>query len=534
MSLLVRKLGQTVFPEILPAVLGFTLVAVAITVGFESASYPFKVNTIMLSVLTTMLSFAVSLRTSSALERWNAGRQAWTTVSSASRSFAAIVWLHVSDSTLDAAKQAKVEAESDEAEIENVKALIEKRTILNLLCAWSVATKHYVRGESGIFWDDLYELVKALPRYSFPNSVDDEQPPAGREGLAGLWRTPRPDGSVCVPISYSSSIANGQQAMPGSTSSTATRQQSVPMSTMSSTASGASLPEKLGSSVSSDDHKLRTAELDLSPGYNPPERSVYEYAPVLRVFRPLLRSLFGEKKEPHKCTSSNIPLEIHLFLNGYLATCIKRATIPATAVGPAFTALNQLADSLATMERVLSTPLPFSYSVHLRATAFFYLLLLPFQIYQSLGWLTIPAQFIAACVFWGFLELARQIEQPFGYDDSDLDLDKYCALIAQELQAISAHAAPSPSTFAFSPYNTPFAPLDNRPAPEILVDFSHEHGGTNQPGVKGVPGMRRYLAKHYADVEERSKRFAMPDRGKGRKSAWAGLHQNRTVQVCIV
>lgn len=119
-------------------------------------------------------------------------------------------------------------------------------------------------------------------------------------------------------------------------------------------------------------------------------------------------------------------------------------------------------------------------------------------------------------------------------DDSDLDLDKYCALIAQELQAISAHAAPSSSTFAFSPHNTPFAPLDTRSAPEILVDFSHGHGGTDQPGVKGVPGMRRYLAKHYCRVEEHSKRYAMPDRGKGRKSAWAGLHKNKTVQVCII
>ncbi|POY70858.1 hypothetical protein BMF94_6272 [Rhodotorula taiwanensis] len=185
MSVLTRKLGQTVFPEILPAVLGFTAVAVAITIGFEESSYPFKVNTIMLSVLTTMLSFAVSLRTSSALERWNAGRQAWTVVSSASRSFASLVWLHVADTTLDAARQATVEAGSDEAEVESVKALIEKRTILNLLCAWSVATKHYVRGEPGPFYDDLYDLVKALPRYSFPSSVDDDSTPT-REDLGGL------------------------------------------------------------------------------------------------------------------------------------------------------------------------------------------------------------------------------------------------------------------------------------------------------------------------------------------------------------
>lgn len=145
MSVLTRKLGQTVFPEILPAVLGFTAVAVAITIGFEASSYPFKVNTIMLSVLTTMLSFAVSLRTSSALERWNAGRQAWTVVSSASRSFASLVWLHVADTTLDAARQATVEAGSDEAEVESVKALIEKRTILKYVQLDKC--RHFMRGE---------------------------------------------------------------------------------------------------------------------------------------------------------------------------------------------------------------------------------------------------------------------------------------------------------------------------------------------------------------------------------------------------
>lgn len=198
--------------------------------------------------------------------------------------------------------------------------------------------------------------------------------------------------------------------------STLNGMQSVPMSTTASTGScDASMMEKLGGSTSSNPRNYRTEELRLAPGYNPPEKNVYDYAPILNVFRPFLRRLLGEKKEVHKTTASNIPLEIHLFLNGYLATCIKRATIPATAVGPAFTALNQLADSLATMERVLSTPLPYSYNVHLRATAFFYLLLLPFQIYQPLGWVTIPAQFLAACVFWGFLELASQIEQPFGY-----------------------------------------------------------------------------------------------------------------------
>lgn len=119
-------------------------------------------------------------------------------------------------------------------------------------------------------------------------------------------------------------------------------------------------------------------------------------------------------------------------------------------------------------------------------------------------------------------------------DDSDLDLDKYCSLIASELQAIAAHSPPSPDTFAFAATNTPFAPFDKRSAPEILVDFSQTHGGTQQSAVRGVPGMRRFLARHYHELEERTKRCAMPDRGKGRKSAWAAAHEKQTVKVCVV
>lgn len=48
MSILLRKIGQTVFPEIAPAVLAFTLVAVAVTVGCEVSGFALKVNTIML------------------------------------------------------------------------------------------------------------------------------------------------------------------------------------------------------------------------------------------------------------------------------------------------------------------------------------------------------------------------------------------------------------------------------------------------------------------------------------------------------
>ena len=52
--------------------------------------------------------------------------------------------------------------------------------------------------------------------------------------------------------------------------------------------------------------------------------------------------------------------------------------------------LLSLTDSLTGLERILTTPIPFSYSIHLWAVTVIYCLALPFQIWKTLGWITIP------------------------------------------------------------------------------------------------------------------------------------------------
>jgi len=40
--------------------------------------------------------------------------------------------------------------------------------VLNLVEGFSVSVKHYLRGEEGIRYEDLYHLTKYLPAYSLP------------------------------------------------------------------------------------------------------------------------------------------------------------------------------------------------------------------------------------------------------------------------------------------------------------------------------------------------------------------------------
>lgn len=157
-----------------------------------------------------------------------------------------------------------------------------------------------------------------------------------------------------------------------------------------------------------------------------------------------------------------------------------------------FNALGVLQEALHTLERVHTTPLPFAYQAHLKASIWAFLFFLPIQIYDALGYVTIAATFITATIYLGFLEIANQVENPFGYDDSDLDLDHYCSLIAAELREIVAHPQPDPDEFVSSPLNQPFYPTDDRSAIDILRDYDPRPGDTDgsSAGVAHSPSVR--------------------------------------------
>ena len=54
------------------------------------------------------------------------------------------------------------------------RVLIEKKTVINLTEAFAVAVKHYLRGEEGIDYADLYHLVKYLPSYPLPAGMPSQ------------------------------------------------------------------------------------------------------------------------------------------------------------------------------------------------------------------------------------------------------------------------------------------------------------------------------------------------------------------------
>jgi len=61
MSIITRKIGQTVWPEIAGPVVFFTLCALAVTLGCELSGYAMKVNTVSMHPCVMVSSEVVAL-----------------------------------------------------------------------------------------------------------------------------------------------------------------------------------------------------------------------------------------------------------------------------------------------------------------------------------------------------------------------------------------------------------------------------------------------------------------------------------------
>lgn len=127
------------------------------------------------------------------------------------------------------------------------------------------------------------------------------------------------------------------------------------------------------------------------------------------------------------------------------------------------------------VERVLQTPLPIAYSIAISQITWVYVLMLPFQLWKDLQWVTIPGCIFAAYIILGIAAIGREIENPFGMDVNDLPLEAYCEELEMDLDILMSQPKPAPLEFMKKTANMPIYPLShsgftdwiNRPKNEI-------------------------------------------------------------------
>ena len=128
------------------------------------------------------------------------------------------------------------------------------------------------------------------------------------------------------------------------------------------------------------------------------------------------------------------PLEIAFWIGDYLQEQTKRESLNLYQLPTLQGLINNLVDNLGGCERILKTPIPLAYSIHLNQLLFLYCLLLPFQLVDKLGWWTGIVISLVSFTLFGIEAIGIEIENPFGYDANDLPLDAICKTMWRNIE----------------------------------------------------------------------------------------------------
>ncbi|KAL9714869.1 hypothetical protein Ac2012v2_001529 [Leucoagaricus gongylophorus] len=373
----VFRLKGSVIPRIVGPVLTVTifssLVCYAATKG-----YKFILTNSIFPLLSIVVGLVLVFRTS--YDRFWEGRKSFASITSAVRNFSRQVWINVAQPPPEAAaKYPTDKLTKPELHKQKVEAL-------HLALAFAFAVKHYLRGEDGIDYLDYDNILPAsFARY-------DETG----------YNTLKPGQSIDP---YESTLnPEHSHSLNGS-----------------------------GVSPSGSVHERLDATKRVRP-----KRSKQKLQVEPSATTPLLSGNHRIVEFHPYAVETSLPLP--LVIAHQLSKLVFRFRRDGflETVGPAgANAISQLiqsmVDQLTAMERVANTPIPTSYSIHLKQCITLYLFALPLTLVNDLGYLTIPIVTVVAFTFMGIEGIADEIEMPFGTDECDLPLDRYCQDLKEEV-----------------------------------------------------------------------------------------------------
>ena len=149
-----------------------------------------------------------------------------------------------------------------------------------------------------------------------------------------------------------------------------------------------------------------------------------------------LKELLSEEKYLKLHSADSPPLEIAFWIGDFLQEKHEKGYIDSYRLGYMFKSVDVLVEVFSGCERILRTPIPLAYSIHLKQMLMLYCLTLPFQVINdALWWTPLIVSLISFAVF-GIEEIGIEIENPFGYDTNDLPLNTFCQNMKKDMDGL--------------------------------------------------------------------------------------------------
>ena len=160
-----------------------------------------------------------------------------------------------------------------------------------------------------------------------------------------------------------------------------------------------------------------------------------------------LKALTTADQATKLATSKHRPFDIQFWLRSYLNDQLRSQKMSDGQHGMASGMLNDLMSSVSGCERILTTPIPITYRVYLKRLILIYCFGLPFRIIPDLTWWSIPITGVVSFLLLGIEEVARELENPFGFNLNDLPLDDLCKVIDRDVERIATEDVPEITPF---------------------------------------------------------------------------------------
>lgn len=149
-----------------------------------------------------------------------------------------------------------------------------------------------------------------------------------------------------------------------------------------------------------------------------------------------LKSLMSNTRFARLQTMQHRPLEVAFWIGDYLQTQYEYQRLQVYQLTAMQQILNQMVEALSGCERILKTPIPLAYAIHLKQLLLLYTLTLPFSLVAELGGWTGPIVGLISFTLFGIEEIGIEIENPFGQDANDLPLDEICKTMLRNIEEL--------------------------------------------------------------------------------------------------
>jgi len=177
------------------------------------------------------------------------------------------------------------------------------------------------------------------------------------------------------------------------------------------------------------DIELKKSVLRLLPAFAVAMKLHLRQEPINPELEPLMSPAQYQKLK----SMNNPPLEIAFWIEDYMHEQYERNCLDVYQLTAMNELLNSMIDVLGGCERILKTPIPLAYAIHLKQLLLLYCLALPFQMVKDLSWGTGLVVALISFTLFGIEEIGIEIENPFGHDANDLPLNNICATMQRNM-----------------------------------------------------------------------------------------------------